>query len=167
MEPLAARRAQKRMKVHRLQSGAKDLSRVANARPCQALVRIEIDDQPVRMLGIVDPTTPQVELDRSELCQREVSLGFRHRDERGTTFFVRQVDRLNPLRKTLERMALIEAILQLTCRASEKRDGSANKLWKHPVAHAGVVQGEVKLRYATVGEHLAFGIGQADGSQVP
>src|SRR5690348_3554840 len=159
MKPFAAGRAKKGMKVHRLQSRAKNFGTIAYARPREALIRIEIDDQPVRMFGIVDPATPKMKLDRAELGQREVALGFRHGDECCATFLVRQVDRFNSVRKPLERVALVEAILQLTSRASEERDRPANKFRKHPVPHARIIQCEVQLRYAAVGEHLALGIG--------
>src|SRR5262245_54339418 len=111
MKPLAPRRAKKGMKVHRLQSGSKDFGRIAYSRPGQALIRIEIDDQPVRVFGIVDPATPKVKLDCTELRKCKVTLRFRHGDECSAAFFVGQVDRLNSIRKSFERVPLVEAIL--------------------------------------------------------
>src|SRR5437868_5588750 len=113
MESLSAGRTQEDAKTHRLETLTQHLCAVADAAPGQIGIGIEIEDDAVRMIGIVNAAAPEVELHRAELCEREITLGLGHRDEGGTAFFVFQVNGLHAFWQAGEGVTLVEDVFRI------------------------------------------------------
>src|SRR5271168_2511526 len=141
MKPLAARALQITLQAKLLKLPADLRSALSKLRPPYRRIRIEIDDDAVRMLQVVVTRTPWVHLEHTHLSQPSQCFGARKRNVRLglARLFIRNIDRADAWRQHMVRMLLIETRLRGALRTPHQRQRPPLNMREHVRRYGPVV----------------------------
>ena len=166
MKTLSSGRLQEGLEPKVLEPRSHLDSSVCKSAPRDLCVRVEVEDDAVRVLEIAVPGTPRVQFKDAHLGKTSQPLRCRQSYVRlqFAGLFVRHIDGLDPLRERRACVLLEEAGFGRALRTADQRNRSASNLRKHMRRDGPVVVGQLLLGQFRLRIDGLVGVGEADGS---
>ncbi len=133
-------------------------------RPEPLLGRVEVEDQPVRVVGAVGLRQPPVQGDGALVGEEDQGGRVLGQDVRDGAALLRHLGAPHPVREVVRHVLLEEAPLADAARMALQRQRAAAQVRQHPWGHGAVVLREVGLGDAVLGEQHLLRPADRDGA---